>query len=135
MDKNNKRSYKNSCSEEEDRKNCSTNDESAESEYDEVEEVLDKRERRGKIYYKLKWKGYSESESTWEPVKHLNCQVLIDQFEENLKRKISHNSFSKNDPLAEKSSVVESSKKPAVEKEKNVSSKTNKIAQVKMKLC
>ena len=32
----------------------------------EVEEILDMRRIRGKSYYWVKWKGYSDSENTWE---------------------------------------------------------------------
>ena len=53
--------------------------EAAESEY-EVEVVLDKRMRKGKLEYFVKWKNYDET--TWEPMAHLsNVKDLIDTFE------------------------------------------------------
>jgi transposase InsO family protein len=41
-----------------------------EGEY-EVEKILDKRVRRGKTEYLIKWKGYNENENSWEPISHL----------------------------------------------------------------
>ncbi len=32
-----------------------------------VEKILDKKEVDGKLYYLVKWEGYEETESTWEP--------------------------------------------------------------------
>ena len=53
--------------------------EAAEPEY-EVEVVLDKRMRKGKLEYFVKWKNYDET--TWEPLAHLsNVKDLIDAFE------------------------------------------------------
>ncbi|CAH1645183.1 unnamed protein product [Spodoptera littoralis] len=63
-----------------------TSEASSEEEYV-VEKVLDKRTVKGKIQYLLKWKGYKEDESTWEPVENLDCEELIKTFEENRKEK------------------------------------------------
>ncbi|XP_075991880.1 chromobox protein homolog 5-like [Anticarsia gemmatalis] len=62
-----------------------TSDGSSEEEYV-VEKVLDKRTVKGKIQYLLKWKGYKEEESTWEPVENLDCEELIKTYEENHKK-------------------------------------------------
>ena len=46
----------------------------------EVEKVLDKRFRRGKVEYFVKWRHYNET--TWEPPSNLtNVKDLIDDFE------------------------------------------------------
>ena len=37
----------------------------------EVEKVVDSRMRKGVRQYQVKWKGYDESENTWEPAEHL----------------------------------------------------------------
>lgn len=48
----------------------------------EVEDVIDKQIVGDKIYYKVFWKGYDISESTWEEKNNLeNCMDLVNQFE------------------------------------------------------
>ena len=48
----------------------------------EVEKILDKRIRYRRTEYLVKWKGYPEYDSTWEPLKNLeNAQEAISDFE------------------------------------------------------
>lgn len=48
----------------------------------EVERILDKRTRRRKVEYLVKWIGYPEYEATWEPLAHLtNATDAIAEFE------------------------------------------------------
>jgi len=47
-----------------------------------VEDILDKRTVQGTVQYLLKWKGYSSDDNTWEPRANLDCDEMIDAFEE-----------------------------------------------------
>jgi len=52
-----------------------------EKEY-EVEEILDRQEKRGKTKYLVKWKGYTAEKNTWEGVENLkNAGRKIEEFE------------------------------------------------------
>jgi hypothetical protein len=46
-----------------------------------VENVVEKRIKKGKVMYLIKWEGYSSEHNTWELEENCNCPELIEQFE------------------------------------------------------
>ena len=51
----------------------------------EVEKIVNKRIRNGKVEYKIKWAGYSMDECTWQPLKNLeNITKMIENYNMNL---------------------------------------------------
>ena len=49
-----------------------------------VEKIISKcYDFNGKVQYLIKWKGYQNKDSTWEPVENLYCHDLIEEFEYN----------------------------------------------------
>ncbi|XP_066031924.1 M-phase phosphoprotein 8 [Chamaea fasciata] len=55
----------------------------------EVEKILDVKKEGGKILYKVRWKGYSSDDDTWEPEVHLeDCKEVLLEFR---KKKLSLN--------------------------------------------
>ncbi|NXH17413.1 MPP8 phase, partial [Bucco capensis] len=51
----------------------------------EVEKILDMKTEGGKILYKVRWKGYSSDDDTWEPEVHLeDCKEVLLEFRKKL---------------------------------------------------
>lgn len=46
----------------------------------EVEAIIDSRSKKGKTKFLIRWKGFDESDDTWEPEETLNCPDLIKAF-------------------------------------------------------
>ena len=52
------------------------------------EKILKKPKRKGKMQYKVKWLGYPEDQSTWEPEGNILDKRLIKHFEHNQRRNL-----------------------------------------------
>ena len=59
-----------------------TEGEPGQPEYTEVESILNKRVRGGTTQYKVKWKGWNNRYKCWRDQSDLECQGLIDKYEE-----------------------------------------------------
>ena len=101
----------------EDENNSSIN----EIEY-EIEKIIGKRIIKGEIEYKVKWLGYDESQSTWEPMENLiNAKEAIKEYENYLEM---INSFKKPIPTIKSE---QSLNKNENEDKKNYNEKESKI--------
>ncbi|CAK9302378.1 unnamed protein product [Gordionus sp. m RMFG-2023] len=58
-----------------------------------VEKIVEKRMKFGKVEYFIKWEGYPDSDNTWEPEENLDCPDLISEFND-VKRKSTTNESS-----------------------------------------
>ena len=59
---------------------AASSDEGEEQEEYEVEAIRDSKVQDGKVMYFLKWKGYPETDNTWEDEENLHCYKLINDY-------------------------------------------------------
>jgi len=57
----------------------------SDSENFEVEDIVNHRHKKGKVEYLIRWKGYSPSDDSWEPVDNLDCPDKIAAYNEKVK--------------------------------------------------
>jgi hypothetical protein len=84
-----------------------------------VEKILKMRTtKKGKVQYLLKWKGFPDSENTWEPAENLECPELIAAFMAEQKEKQQTSISSGKRSLSnEVNNNTSSTKRPRVEYE------------------
>jgi len=46
-----------------------------------VDYIVDKRESRGKVQYRVRWLNYSAASDTWEPPENIYAKGYIEEFE------------------------------------------------------
>ena len=72
----------------------------------EVERIVASRpQKNGKLEYRVKWKGWPESDNTWEPEENLGCPKKLREFKEREKHQKKPNS---DDDVHEVESIVDS---------------------------
>ncbi|CAF3284707.1 unnamed protein product [Rotaria socialis] len=77
-----------------------------------VEKILKMRTtKKGKVQYLLKWKGFPDTENTWEPAENLECPDLIAAFMAEQKEKQQTSSSSSNGKRSHSTSSANESNK------------------------
>lgn len=54
--------------------------ENDEEERFEIERIIRRRAKSGKIQYFIKWKDYSTEHNSWTDEENMDCQPLLDEF-------------------------------------------------------
>ena len=97
------------------RKSPTSSDSEGQEEW-EVEKVIGKRVRRGRVQYLLKWKGYPTEESTWEDAEDCFCTDLVNEFLQKEKR--NEDRKARTPPVMKTSSHVDFIEIPKLSKER-----------------
>lgn len=92
-----------------------------------VEKVVGKKTVKGKVHYLLKWKGYPNSDNTWEPVANVDCPDLIAEYEDFLKKQKGESSKGGRSKQADKAST--SSDSQTISRQKTTS-KRKRVVQL-----
>jgi len=67
-------------------KRMQSKDEEKQQEF-EVEEIIDRRQEKGQLYYLVKWKNFDSSANSWEPISNLiHCREMIKEYEKKKKK-------------------------------------------------
>merc|ERR1712137_560525 len=75
------RKYAKTKNDDEPAKKAAKEEEVSDTEEYEVERILGKRNNKGTEEFLIKWKNYSYTENTWEPMEHLDgCDAAMDAF-------------------------------------------------------
>lgn len=91
-------------------------EEEDEEEY-EVQEIVDHRkERGGKVVYRIRWKNYGENDDTWEPEETLSCPDLIKKYKAKMEKEEAATPAKKGKPTPKKGSAKKGAKKPTPKK-------------------
>ena len=99
----------------------------SESDFYNIERILDRRKINGKFEYKIKWEGYPMNQSTWEPMENLmTAKELVDEYD-------SQHPPSSNDFLAKKKHrEIKKVVKKAVKKENEPPKEEEKAEQINL---